>query len=420
MPTAITSLAQAAEALRAYWPKYNQRPLRTLEHMQHLMDFLGNPQDRLPVIHVAGTSGKTSTSYYAAALLRATGKHVGLAVSPHVYTLNERVQVDGEPLTEAVFCSSLETFLGLVEKSGVRPNYFELMLAFAYWEFARQGLDCAVIETSLGGLLDASNVVTREDKLCIITDIGLDHQDKLGTTLPEITAQKAGIIHLHNTVFCYQQAPEIMDVIHDAARRRQADLHVVGQADALPDFGTRLPLFQQRNLGLAVRAVRFWLERLGGTLPASAISAAAHVAVPGRMERLQVGNKIVVLDGAHNAQKMHSCVQSLQALYPGKPVATLLACKKDELPRAPALLRQLQPVTRHLIATEYNLPGFPYVAESASGVRALALQAGIPVADAEPNIAAAVRRLLTCSEPVLLVTGSLYVLGEVRPLLLAS
>src|SRR5690606_38872097 len=121
-------------------------------------------------------------------LLAAAGQKVGMTVSPHVYEVNERVQINTKPLAETQFCRELSRFLNIIQSSGVRPTYFELLVAFAYWEFAEQGVDYAVIEVGLGGLLDGTNVVARDDKVCIITDIGFDHTSVLGKTLSAITA----------------------------------------------------------------------------------------------------------------------------------------------------------------------------------------------------------------------------------------
>ena len=191
------------------------------------MDYLGNPQNQLKVIHVAGTSGKTSTSYYAAALLAATGKKVGLTVSPHIAEINERVQINLLPMPEAEFCKELSEFLALIETSQINPSWFEFLIAFDYWEFAKQAADYAVVEVGLGGLLDGTNVIDRADKVCIITDIGLDHVRVLGHSLPEIAAQKAGIIQPRNVVFSYSQAANITDIIKNQAEQMQAELHLI-------------------------------------------------------------------------------------------------------------------------------------------------------------------------------------------------
>jgi len=216
--------------LEAYWPSRTTLHRMSLDYIRSLLDYLGNPQERLRIIHIAGTSGKTSTAYYAAALLTAAGKKAGLTVSPHVDLLNERVQINMTPLPEALFVREMNEFMACVEQGGFTPTYFELLYAFAFWEFARQQVEYAVIETGVGGLLDNTNVVTRSDKVCVLTDIGFDHTSLLGTTLPEIARQKAGIIQLHNAVFCWRQSAEVLAVFRAVTRQKQADLHILDAA----------------------------------------------------------------------------------------------------------------------------------------------------------------------------------------------
>ena len=174
-------------------PMRSFRSVYTLDTMRALMLALGNPQNSYKTIHVAGTSGKTSTSYYIAALLGQTGKKIGLSVSPHVDNVNERVQIDLVPLDEHEYCQQFSTFLQIINKLRIKPTYFELLIAFAFWQFAQEKVDYAVIEVGLGGLLDGTNVIERSDKVCVIADIGLDHVAVLGNSLAGIAAQKAGI-----------------------------------------------------------------------------------------------------------------------------------------------------------------------------------------------------------------------------------
>jgi len=253
----ISNFSEAAERLAHFYD--NSKTEYTLDNMLSLMTYLGNPQDKYRVIHVAGTSGKTSTAYYAAALLRAAGYKTGLTVSPHVDLLSERVQIDGQLLPETEFCAALGTFLSLVEGSPVQPSWFELVVAFAFWKFAEEAIDYAVVEVGLGGFKDGTNVVTRADKICIITDIGLDHTQILGRTLAEIAFQKAGIIQAGNEVFSYPQSTAVLGVIEQRVVRQHGRLTL---ADVTPLRTSReLPLFQQRNLGLALTAVNVALKR---------------------------------------------------------------------------------------------------------------------------------------------------------------
>jgi dihydrofolate synthase/folylpolyglutamate synthase len=421
MPRApITTFAQAHEVLARFVPANVGRRPYMLDHMRAFMQFLGNPQDRLKVIHVAGTSGKTSTSYYVASLLHEAGKKVGLSVSPYVHQMNERVQVDLVPMPEARFCRELSEFLGLAEESNIELTLFELLSAFAYWQFARQGVDYAVIEVGLGGELDATNVVQARSKVCVITDIGLDHQEVLGRTLPEIAAQKAGIIQLHNAVFVRRQPSAALEPIRARARQKQADLHIVAPED-MPEQFAFLPLFQQRNFGLAQAAVHFVGERDGVRLPGTgARLRAARVHIPARMEAYRIGDKTVVLDGAHNEQKLAALFASLQHRYPAQPFAVLAAFKAGQTERIEAATAVLTRAARRIIVTSYGAPDAPpgtLHGEDPHTLAALCKIHGFWEVEAISDISHAWRELLASPEPVLVVTGSLYMFNDIYPLL---
>ncbi|HET6924268.1 MAG TPA: Mur ligase family protein, partial [Candidatus Saccharimonadales bacterium] len=314
--TEVTTFAEAHAALR----KYYQVPLNgpyTLDRMYRLLAAVGNPQDTLRAIHIAGTSGKTSTAYYAAALLQQTGAKVGLTVSPHVDEVNERVQLNLTPLPEAQFCAELTEFLALVEASDITPSYFECMIAFAYWEFARQQVDYAVVEVGLGGLLDGTNTIQRDDKVCVIADIGFDHTEVLGDTLEAIAAQKAGIIQPHNAVFVHPQDEAVMAVFQEACHAKVAELTVV--PDTLPFDSLYLPSFQRRNLSLALAAVKYVLQRDGrNPLDDGQIETAARTHIPARMETVKSGGRTFILDGAHNAQKLATLFDDVERRFPGQ------------------------------------------------------------------------------------------------------
>jgi dihydrofolate synthase/folylpolyglutamate synthase len=407
----IKTLADVETALASLRPNIMVPVLHAPENTPELMEFLGNPQEKYKVIHVAGTSGKTSTAYYAAALLRAAGKRVGLNISPHADTINERVQIDMQPLPEAEFCADFQIFLETIAPSGIPLNYFQAITAFALWEFARKGVEYAVVEVGIGGLADSTNVFKRQDKICIINDIGYGHVGILGHTLTEIAANKAGIIQLQNAVFCRQQSEEIMVPVLDRARHKQADLHTVTELSGF-DF---LPLFQRRNFAMSEAATRYALER-GNEPPLDdqAIEAAAHTVIPARMEVHKLGDKTLVLDGAHNPQKLHALVESMQAEFSGQPVAVLFALTEAKQTFFEKLAAELWPFKSHVIVT-----GFPPDATGRYGSAdpaqvAKALQSQGLAYELIPDTAEAWSALLARNEPVLVVTGSFYLLNHVR------
>jgi dihydrofolate synthase/folylpolyglutamate synthase len=399
----LTSFAQVNEYLRQFHDQAQTE--YKLDNMLRLMDWLGNPQEKFKAVHIAGTSGKTSTAYYVSALLTATGRKTGLTVSPHVDEMNERVQINSQPLSEPVFCQAMTEFLEVIEAAPVKPSWFELMVAFAYWYFAREQVDYVVVEVGLGGLKDGTNVISRADKVCIITDIGFDHVNVLGHTLAEIAEQKAGIIHKGNPAFTYRQTPEIMAEL----AKRPSELHVVEER-ANPEKD--VPDYQFRNGWLAYNVYCFLQER--DRLPKltdEALGQIRYLSIPGRMDAIKVGEKTVVFDGAHNTQKMEAFVASFSKLYPGVKPAVLLAMRtgKEYTAVAPILSKLASRIIVTTFETTQDLPVHSLPPEELAS----AFQDQLPV-DIITDQKAAFKALLAAPEKVLVVTGSLYLLGQIR------
>lgn len=401
------------------WPTSGKHRPYNLEHMRELLDFLGNPEKKFKVLHVAGTSGKTSTAYYAAALLKAAGQKVGLTVSPHVDEVNERVQIDLVPLPEAEFCRRFSEFLSLIKKCRVVPSYFELFVAFAFWEFAARQVEYVVVEVGVGGLSDSTNVFEDANKICIITDIGIDHTKVLGSTLPEIAEQKAGIIKLRNAVFCNRQGEEVIAVVQRQAQQKQADLHILYRGEKTARYSF-LPLFQQRNFRLSLAAVSYVLKRDElQPLDELAITQAAHVRIPGRMEVMRFGSRILVLDLSHNEQKMQALVDSIHGKYPRQAVAALVRMPAYEHShmRMSGGLDVLAKDVQHVIVTSLADRGDePDRSFNEGRVRELCLQVGLQSFEIIPEPARAFEVLRARPEPILLVTGSTYLLNHIRAL----
>jgi dihydrofolate synthase/folylpolyglutamate synthase len=409
----IRNLQEANEALQSYAdrdPKHIGRNY-TLKRVFPLMEAAGNPQDRLKVIHIAGTSGKTSTAYFMAALLKATGKKVGLTVSPHVDSVTERIQINGVPLDEAVFCKELEAFMDVVERSGQHPSYFELLYAFALWIFDRQDVDYAVLETGVGGLYDATNVAGRPDKVCVITDIGFDHMHILGNTLTKIATQKSGIIHEDNTVFMYEQGDEVMQVMHKTAAKQHATLHLIEQ----PATGLQTAAdYQRRNWNLAYQVYLYLKDRDDlQSLTSQVLAKTQTITVPGRMDIREVRGKTLVMDGAHNAQKMTAFISSFKKLYPGVKPAVLLSLKhnKDDEGIAPLLA----PFASRIIVTAFDTAQDSQIRSMNPRTLAASLrEAGAQNLEVIADHDQATEVLLASPEEVCVITGSFYLLSQIR------
>jgi dihydrofolate synthase/folylpolyglutamate synthase len=391
---------------------YNNGQTRyNLDNMQALMDYLDNPQEKMKVIHIAGTSGKTSTSYYMAQLLSASGKKTGLTISPHINKINERVQINCQPVEEATFCKTLEEFLGLIKESGSRLSRFELLIAFAYWYFANQEVDYAVIEVGLGGLKDGTNVVNRSDKVCLITDIGFDHMKVLGNTLAEIAAQKAGIIQPRNVVFAYNQSAEIDQVIANASSAQKAELHFIkpvkNEVAGIPDY-------QFRNWNLAYASYKLLKKRDGlASLDSQAIQKTQAIVVPGRMDVRRVGSKTLILDGAHNEQKISAMISSFIKLYPNQKPAVLISIKQDKDYRQ--VVELIAGLASRVIVTGFELSQDVPV-KSMSGQKLVEAFNVIDFSEVtlEKDQSKAIDILLNGQEGICMVTGSLYLIGQLK------
>jgi len=415
----IRNLKEAEAALAAYVPptSYITRKDITLERMLPFMPLIGNPQERLRVIHVAGTSGKTSTASYIAALLTATGKKTGLAVSPHIDTITERIQINGHNISEADFCSELGIYLDLVQAADPdpRPSYFELLHAFTLWYMVRQGVFYAVIETGVGGLHDATNITLRADKVCVITDIGFDHMDLLGQTLPAIAGQKIGIAYEHNNVFMYQQAEEVMNVIEAWTTEHHAPLHLTTQSieqqgqimDAMPDY-------QQRNWLLAHYVYKYLSQRDHlQHLTSQALHQTQHLQVPGRMDVKKLRDKTLVMDGAHNSQKMKAFVSSFRRLYLDAKPSIMVSLKdgKDYQDIVPLLA----PLTDRVITTTFRTSqDLPLISMDSEVLAQAFRSAGVAHVENIPDNQAAFQALVTAPEDVCVITGSFYLIGQIR------
>ncbi len=383
----------------------NSRVEYSLDNMRRLMKYLDNPQDQLRVIHVAGTSGKTSTAYYIAGILSRGGYKTGLTVSPHVDHLNERVQLNGQPISENDFCDAISRFLGLIANSPIKPSWFEVVVAFAYWYFCEQKVEYAVVEVGLGGLKDGTNVVHHADKVCVITDIGFDHVGVLGNTLAEIAEQKAGIIQPGNVVFTYRQPNEVMDVI-----KRKTE-SVNGRLKVVDDFHPNN--FQKRNWHLAHAVYEYVGERDNlRYLTSQELEATKQIVIPGRMDIRKIGGKTLIMDGAHNVQKMTAFLKRFNELFPAAKPAILIGVKEGK--EYKELVPLLKPLASRVITTSFeSSQDLPIKSMDAEELAKEFITQGLKT-KVVPDHQEALRILLKCPEDVLLITGSFYLLGQIR------
>ncbi|HVU32926.1 MAG TPA: Mur ligase family protein [Opitutaceae bacterium] len=280
-----------------------------LDRMRGFVAALGQPQDRVPVIHIAGTNGKGSVAAMLESILRRAGWRTGLYTSPHLVRLGERIQVNRQPIDSAALAAYVREFrpvvADLVARGGAaaRPSYFEFMTGLALVHFARSACDIAIIEVGMGGRLDATNVVTSE--VSVITSIGLDHMDFLGSTLAAIAREKAGVIKPGRPVVIGALQREAEAVVRETAAAASAP--VVSVAGTFGSDPTGYPTtnlagaYQQANAATATLAARQLAPRW--RLDARTIEAGlADVSWPGRWQEIEVGERRVIIDSSHNEE----------------------------------------------------------------------------------------------------------------------
>ncbi len=428
---------------------------------------MGDPQACYPVVHVTGTNGKGSTSRMCAALLAAEGLRVGLYLSPHLERLNERVSIAGEEISDDELCSQLSALAELEVFLGVQFSWFELVTAAAYRWFADEAVDAAVIEVGLGGRYDATNVV--EAAVAVVTNVELDHTDILGGTRAEIAAEKAGIIKSSSAVVLGEADPAIAAVFDREAAstgagplwRRGEDfggegvrLAVGGQAADLYTPAGRyaevyLPLHGYHQVDNAAAALAAAQALVGNPLSEGVVvEAFASVRVPGRLE-VVARRPVVVLDGAHNPAGARAAGAALaEDFASARRVIVVMGCLRGRDPGE--LLDGLigsgtkDPAAPHASAAPDAGPGVESSAgpRSGAGGRIAVVVACTPLSPrAQPprgvTSAAAARGIETveCTTPaeavsealglageddLVLVTGSLYVVGAARSALLPT
>lgn len=326
-----------------------------LEHTKALLRRLGNPQNNIPAVHIAGTSGKGSTAYYVASLLKEAGYSVGLSVSPHVSKVSERAQINGTPLADSEYCRYFTEFKDCIESFGETITYIEFLTCFSFWLFAKLKLDYMVIEVGLGGRLDATNTITRENTVRVITDIGLDHTEILGDTLDVIAAEKAGIIHDGDTICMHPQGELVMKSVLSAVRAHSARLVLVENDDV---FEYEPRGFQLRNWRLARVAVA---ERLAidNKLPLTKeqVQSAVQMTIPGRFEVFESENETIILDAAHNPQKITALMKALRETYPSQTIFAVVAFGKNKQATVQESLRIISEAVQKIIFTEFTVEG---------------------------------------------------------------
>ena len=311
--TSMHDVTYFLDELIAHPPEKHDR----LAYVTHILEILGNPQNQIPAIHIAGTSGKGSTAYYATSLLNRAGYTTGTLVSPHIASVAERSLINGQTLPKQEYLHYFQAFANLCVVHSLHLSYFEFLTIFSFWLFKEIDVDYIIIEAGIGGRLDTTNVISRSPTVRVITDIGLDHTELLGNTLTEIAQEKAGIIHQNDSTVMNRQTSEIEMVVRQRAESQFSQFSIA--SPIIDDFLKILPDFQQRNWTLAYCAVekRLALDEKP-SLPKEVLEKSVHITIPGRLEKRNVNGVNIIFDVAHNPQKIRALIDSLRKLYPDK------------------------------------------------------------------------------------------------------
>jgi dihydrofolate synthase/folylpolyglutamate synthase len=403
-----------------------------LDNIRTLMSIFGNPQHAFRAIHVAGTNGKGSTSAMIESILRTAGVRTGLFTSPHLLSFTERIRIDGREITEEEVISLAEE---VREAAGKRkdfsPTFFEVVTAMAFLHFRSSNVEWAVIETGLGGRLDATNVIVPE--ATVITRIGLDHSDFLGRTLREIAGEKAGIIKEGVPVVSAGQDAGAMEVVAGRSEEKGSELFSFGReftAELVSESlegttfrysGSRkyedlfVPLpgdFQMVNAALAVKTVEIVSSRFPG-LGGDVVRGLAGVRWPGRFELVKEDPPILI-DGAHNPQAASVLASNLRkiALQKYERIILVMGAMGDK--DIEGLLEPLLPLAAEILFCA------PAYGRSASPERLAAAAAKKRYASiVAPSVAEAIVKAEELWQPgaLIVITGSFYTIGEAKEFL---
>ncbi|MGH4020905.1 MAG: bifunctional tetrahydrofolate synthase/dihydrofolate synthase [Pseudonocardiaceae bacterium] len=442
---ALAELAAVEAELDTRWPETAIEP--SLQRIAALVDLLGFPQTSYPVLHVAGTNGKTSTARMLDALLSRIGLRVGRYTSPHLQRVTERISIDAEPIDPKAYVAAyrdIAPYVSLVDGgSEIAMSKFEVLTGMAFAAFADAPVEAAVLEVGLGGRWDATNVA--DAQVALVTPIGVDHTGYLGTEVATIAAEKAGIIKPGSVAVLAGQSPEVARVLAQRCVETGAtvaregtefgvldrDIAVGGQRLRLQGLGgvydeVFLPLHgehQARNAVLALAGVEaFFGAGASRQLDVDAVREAfAGVTAPGRLERVRTAPS-VLLDAAHNPHGARALAATLREAFTFRRIVVVVAVMRDKDVRG--ILDELEPVADEVVVTRNSSPRAMDLDEVAAVARQVVGEERLRV---EPRLDDAVEAAVAAAEDVdsgsaplsggcVVITGSVVTAGEARTL----
>ena len=405
-------------------PKFTVK--NPLEHTKELLKRLGNPQDHIKVIHVAGTNGKGSTCAYLASMLSAGGKKTGLFTSPHLVKINDRFRINGEIMSDEDFVISFLKVKEVIDQAGAdgyaHPSYFETLFLMGVDYYYRKGVEYLVLETGLGGGKDPTNCVERP-LACIITSISIDHVQYLGDTIPAIASEKAGIIKPGVPIIYDGHVADAADVIANRAKELESPAYVLmpqqyclkeqnreGIVFEFEGEELRIPYiaeYQMMNASLAYFTMKK-LQEVHGIDDETLKKGIQNVTWPGRMETILPG---VIVDGAHNADGVAQFVKTVHQFRQNNRVVLLFSAVSDK--EYDKMIRLIcEDIKPHAVITT-QITGERQVT---AGVLAdLFEKNGAEQVYAEPVVTEALKKALELQEDgMVFCVGSLYLIGEIK------
>jgi len=415
-----------------------------LRRQAYLLKLLGDPQNNLKIVHIAGTSGKGSTAHYLSHLLEKSGFKVSLTLSPHLKDIRERIQINNCLISKKNFTNCLNDIVPAIEKMKKSkfgaPSYFEILIAMFFYISYKNKVDYSVVETGLGGTYDGTNTIFRQDKVCIITRIGLDHTEILGETIKEISEQKAGIIQNHNQVMTIFQEKDARLVIEKRTREINGRLIYTKEKINYDNINIQknkiyfnysfdkfilknLELstnasYQVENCSLALSTFYFLSKRDNFPVGENKIrQCLKNIQFSGRMENIKVKDKTLILDGAHNPQKMKSFINSLCLAYPKEKFAFLIAFREGK--DFQTMIKYILPVAEKIVITDYVTTSYDMIHHSVSpktiGKYLKKQKFNNYEIVNDKNLA--INQLLDYPAKAAVITGSFYLLSTIYPIL---
>ena len=395
-----------------------------LERTLELLEKMGNPQNELKFVHIAGTNGKGSTAAMTASILRKAGFKVGLFTSPCIYRFNERIQINGEQISDEDLASVTAFVKPLAESMEDIATEFELVSCIGFEHFKRQGCDIVVLEVGMGGALDSTNVIPVPE-VAVLTNIGLDHTDYLGSTVEEIATTKAGIIKAGGHAVLYPGQKGVEDVISTICAERNVRLKLAdfdslrrvshGLEGQVFDCGSRknlqLPLLgehQLHNAAVVLAIIDTLIEKGYGISEENIYDGMACVRWPGRFDIMR-RDPLFIIDGGHNPQCIQALVQNIRDYLADRRVVVLSGVLADK-DYGEMFRPVMEYVTEFVCVTPDNPRKLP-AAELAEHLQRAGAQA-VACATVAEGVAKA--KELAGTDGAVLCFGSLYTIGDIK------